>query len=427
MLIGTEIADGDSSTCPPCVAEISHQAAGGLILSHERIDFPSFPYEWPPEMLYQAGSLTLEIADSILHEGFGLKDATPYNILFRGPTPVFVDLLSFERRDAADPRWLPLAQFERTFLLPLLANKFFGLRLDNALLGSRDGLEPQEVFRFLTLRQKARPLFLSHVCMPTWLAGRAGKNSSTLYQKKLLRDSERALFIIGSLFARLRKALDKVRPKERKASPWSRYMDRDCSYSPAQFAVKEAFLREVMVERSPRRVLDVGCNTGYFSVLAAKSGARVVSVDRDPVVVGTLWRKARVDRLDILPLVVDIARPSPAMGWLNLECSSFLQRAHGFFDMVIALALLHHVLVNERVPLSQVLQLFAGLTRNLLVIEFISPQDPMFRHISRGRDSLYGDLTKAAFEAESSEQFDILRAVRVADSDRWLYLLQKKR
>jgi hypothetical protein len=30
-----------------------------------------------------------------LREGFGLKDATPYNVLFRGAQPVFVDLLSF--------------------------------------------------------------------------------------------------------------------------------------------------------------------------------------------------------------------------------------------------------------------------------------------------------------------------------------------
>ncbi len=427
MLISTKIVEGDLSRCPPCVVELSREGEGGLILSHERVDFPSFPYEWPPDMLYEAGSLTLEIADNILHEGFGLKDASPYNILFRGSAPAFVDLLSFERRDAADPTWLPLAQFERTFVLPLLANKFFGLRLDHALLGSRDGLEPEEVYRFLKLPQKLRPLLLSHVCMPTWLAGKAEKNSSTLYQRRLLADSEKALFIVGSLFDRLQKTLDKVKPEEKKTSPWSRYMDRDCSYSQTQFAVKEAFLREVMVERSPRRVLDVGCNTGYFSVLAAKSGARVVSIDRDPVVAGTLWRKASVDRLDILPLVVDITRPSPAMGWLNRECASFLQRGHDFFDMVIALALLHHVVVNERVPLSQVLQLFASLTSNLLVIEFIAPQDPMFRHISRGRDSLFQDLTKAAFENASSERFDILRTVRVADGDRWLYLLQKKR
>ena len=54
------------------------------VWEHERIPFPSFPYEWPPEMLEAAGSLTLDLAEAALEEGFGLKDATPYNVLFRG-------------------------------------------------------------------------------------------------------------------------------------------------------------------------------------------------------------------------------------------------------------------------------------------------------------------------------------------------------
>src|SRR5688572_29657346 len=85
-----------------------------LIIEHERVPFPSFPYEWPPEMLHEAALLTLDLADSLLEDGFGLKDATPYNILFNGPRAVFVDWLSFERRDPSDPTWLPYAQFVRT-------------------------------------------------------------------------------------------------------------------------------------------------------------------------------------------------------------------------------------------------------------------------------------------------------------------------
>src|SRR5579862_7761434 len=88
------------SQCPEIGA-----GADAAIWEHELIPFPSFPYEWPPEMLQAAASLTLDLAESALEEGFGLKDATPYNVLFRGPRPVFVDLLSFERRQPLDATW----------------------------------------------------------------------------------------------------------------------------------------------------------------------------------------------------------------------------------------------------------------------------------------------------------------------------------
>ena len=133
--------------------------SGEMLVEHERIDFPSFPYEWTPEMLHAAGALTLELAQAVLRDGLGLKDATPYNVLFRGPEPVFIDVLCFERRDPGDATWLPYAQFVRTFLLPLLANRHFGLALDQILTTRRDGLEPEEVYRWCTPLQRSDPPF----------------------------------------------------------------------------------------------------------------------------------------------------------------------------------------------------------------------------------------------------------------------------
>src|SRR5438477_6978169 len=94
-----------------------------VFFEHERIWFPSYPYEWPPEMLWAAAELTLELARASLADGYGLKDATPYNVLFRGTEPVFIDVSSFRPRAAGDPMWRPYGQFVRTFLLPLLVNQ----------------------------------------------------------------------------------------------------------------------------------------------------------------------------------------------------------------------------------------------------------------------------------------------------------------
>ena len=103
--------------------------AGALVFEHRPASFPNYPYEWAPEMLLCAAGLTLRLAFAALDHGFGLKDATPYNIMFEGPHPLFLDILSFTRRDPLDIIWQPYAQFVQIFVYPLLVNRYFGIRL----------------------------------------------------------------------------------------------------------------------------------------------------------------------------------------------------------------------------------------------------------------------------------------------------------
>ncbi|HSE96917.1 MAG TPA: class I SAM-dependent methyltransferase [Blastocatellia bacterium] len=401
-------------------------STGGIVVEHERIPFKSFPYEWPPEMLYEAGSLTLDIAESLLKEGMGLKDATPYNVLFRGPAPVFVDLLSFERRDASDPIWLPAAQFERTFLLPLFVAKRFGLQLSQLLSTRRDGLEPEDVYKLCGPLAKLSPGLLSFVTIPTLLGRRTAKDETSLYEKRTSSNPEKARFILDLLFKRLRRALRRAKPEEGKVSVWSDYMVSNNNYSDVQIRRKEELVEAALNDFAPRTLLDVGCNTGHFSIVAARRGASVVAIDYDPVVVGSVWRQTRREGLDVLPLVVDLSRPSPGIGWLNRECPSFLERAGGGFDAVLMLAIIHHLLVTERIPLAEILGLVAHLTRRLAVIEFISPEDSMFRRLARGRDHLFEGLTKGSFETACQSHFEIVRSERIEQSSRWLYVLRKR-
>ena len=190
---------------------IAQQREVAAVFEHERVSFPSYPYEWPPEMLYAAGTLTLDIAETCLKEGYGLKDATPYNVLFRGSQPVFIDLLSFERRHPGDPVWKPHAQFCRTFLLPLLAYKYWGVRPADVFTKRRDGFEPNEVYRFCGPLRRLLPPFLTQVSLPTWLSSKDTKQS--IYREHILQNHEQARFILESLFHRLRRTLRRVEPK----------------------------------------------------------------------------------------------------------------------------------------------------------------------------------------------------------------------
>jgi SAM-dependent methyltransferase len=428
-LVKTEILDAAENTgvlALPEVQQLRESLEPAAVLEHARVPFPSFPYEWPPDMLRAAALLTLDMAAQLLDDGMGLKDATPYNVLFDGPVPIFVDLLSIERRVADDPIWIAYAQFIRTFVLPLMANRYFGLNLDQILTTRRDGLEPEEVYRWLGPLQRFRPAFLTLITIPSMLASREEKNEASLYSRRSAGSAEKARFILHSQFRHLRSSINRFAPKTNVQSTWSGYMGALSHYSDEQFQSKEAFVRDALAEFSPRSVLDVGCNTGRFSALAAQSGARVVAIDYDPVVVGHVWRTAREQNLNILPLAVNLTRPTPGVGWRNQECPSFLKRARGSFDAVMMLAVIHHMLVTERVPLSEIIDLAAELTTDILIIEFIAPDDPMFRRILRGRGELHKDVDHTIFETTCHRHFEIVRSHHNDDSTRWLYLLRKK-
>lgn len=406
---------------------VADESACGLALEHGRVPFVSFPAEWPPEMLHAAGMLTLDLADVFLKEGIGLKDATPYNVLFVGPEPIFIDVLSFEDRNENDPTWVAYAQFVRTFLLPLLVKAHFGLSHDKFFLSRRDGIEPEKIYAMTGIIRRLLPPFLQLVSLPVWLSKRLKVNDSSIYQPHLIRDPDKATYILRSRFAKLRKLMKSLQPASDQNSDWCDYLINNNNYSDEQFAAKSRFVDSALREYAPKRVLDVGCNTGYFSTIAAHRGASVVAIDSDPVVVGKVWSTARQEKLDILPLVVNLTRPTAALGWRNAETPSFLERAAGAFDAVLMLAVVHHMIVSEGIPLPEIIALAAQLTTDLLIIEFVSAEDSMFKRLTRGRDRLYKHFTQKYFESECLRYFEIIEARSFNGSNRCLYVMRIKK
>jgi SAM-dependent methyltransferase len=408
------------------VNEIYEEHGGKVLLEHEPLPFPNFPYEWAAEMLHRAVSLTLDLALDLAEEGLTLKDATPYNVMFRGADAVFLDVLSIERRTPGDPIWLSDAQLIRSFLLPLAAWCSFGIPPSELLLTHHDGLEPESVYRWLSVWGKFLWPWLTLVSIPAWLSRFGRAQGLELHRRKLLSNDDQARFILTSRLRSLRRTARKLAPPFT-SSAWSGYMEGNHSYNPDQFAVKEEFVRAALKEFSPRRVLDVGCNNGHFSFLAARNGAETVAIDLDPVMVGQVWRRATAEAIDVLPLVVNLARPTPAMGWNAGEHPSFLERARNRFDLVLMLAVLHHLWVTDRVPVEEILETVADLTTNLALIEYVGPQDPMFRKLTRGRDHLHRDLNPERFEVMCQKRFDIVRSASLENSARCLYLLRVRK
>jgi len=363
---------------------------GGFWLRHPRIDPISYPCEWTPAQWRAAAELTLGIAGKAIDAGWTLKDATPLNVVFQGARPVFVDVLSFEPRNRHSSVWLAYGQFVRTFLLPLVAAKYLNWPLQ-ATIFWRDGYEPTTLARALPLRHRLNPKLLDVVTLAAMLEGK-GKGSAKPAEAKT--DPELAKHILHKRLARLTKQIRHAAGGE-SASEWSKYNQSATHYQPVDVEAKQAFVRGVLERLRPASVLDIGANTGTYSLMAAEAGAKVVALDNDTAALDELFRAAAIQKRPITAMVANIARPTPAAGWRNREQLSLLDRLNGRFDLVLMLAVIHHLILREQAPLAHIAGLAAELTRRWLLVEWVPPSDPMYQEWLRGRDELYGHLCEA--------------------------------
>ena len=396
---------------------------GELWLQHPRIHPISYPWEWNTAQWLAAADLTLRIADQAIDAGWMLKDATPLNVLFVGSRPVLVDVLSLERRDPRSTVWPAYGQFVRTFLLPLLAEKYLKWSLQ-ATIFARDGYEPRTIYRALDPWQRLYPDLIDVVTLATLFEkpGAAAKKS-VQPRASSVSDPELAAHILHKRLARLGKQVRRA-ARTGKSTEWKDYQQTASHYRSTDTQEKQAFIEKVMESFRPKHVLDIGANTGTYSIIAARAGAEVVALDNDAGALETLGQAAQQGGHRVSTLVANIARPTPASGWRNREQFSLLQRLTGKFDMVLMLAVIHHLILREQIPLPHIADLCAGLTTRWMVVEWVPPSDPMFQEWLRGRDHLYGNLSEDDLHKAFGPFFHVLDRT-VLGNGRVLLLLER--
>ena len=392
---------------------------GSLHLRHPRVSFRSYPWEWSPSLWLSAAELTLDLCTELLADGWILKDATPLNVLFQGTKPIFVDLLSVERLDATRPLWLAYGQFVRTFLLPMVAHSRLGWPLHSMLM-RRDGFEPEEIYSALSWWQRLQRPALSAVTLPRLLANSGSKIASEVASRKV-DDPEITKAVIGKTLSKLRLDMKRAMPASRR-STWSDYTESASHYSADDHTAKQCFVGEALAACRPVRVLDIGCNTGVYSRLAADSGAEVVSIDTDISAVDRLCVDVAQSGKSILPLCVDLAHPTPSTGWENGETVSFLDRCCGHFDTVLMLAVIHHLLLSSQIPLGHIASLCSRVTTRNLIIEWVPPTDIKFIEVLRGREAIYTHIDEDAFREAFAQYFDTVRETTLRNGRILLHL-----
>ena len=384
---------------------------------HDRVPFLSYPYEWSPAMLRGAGELTLDLQEGLLSKGLSLKDATPYNVQFRGVKPVFLDFGSLEP-ESGDGVWIAYNQFCQNFIYPLMVWDAGFRGLPGMFLSRLDGLPFEETVRALGWKPAWRYGAILDYLLPVALSKleRRGFDPSKSVSRDRPKIDHSAEIQKGTV-RRLRKILSHMKLDHGRTT-WSHYATTH-SYLKDEHEKKKAFVAEALVKSGAKRVLDLGANTGDFSRVAAEGeGREVVAADLDEVCLDELFLRAREDGANIQPVRLNAANPSPSIGWRNRERSSFLDRAAGHFDAVLALALVHHLLVTERVPLAEVAGLFDQLAPREAVVEYVGPGDRMFLEITRLRRESYASVTRESFEAAFADRWTVVDKLPFEDLDR---------
>jgi hypothetical protein len=397
--------------------ELAALPGAAAVIRPRELRFISYPYEWCFGQLRDAALLTLELQRRALAAGMRLKDASAYNVQFDGGRPILIDSLSFEVAEPTEP-WPAYRQFCEHFLAPLALIAFRDARCGLMLRDFIDGIPLDYAAGLLPGRTRLRPGLLAHVHLHAGAQRRAAAGGAATEG----RATTRKVTKLGqdALLDNLRRTVTGLRWEPRGA--WLEYRT-STSYTARAAEAKRAAVERFVDTSGAQMVWDLGANVGTYSGVAAGSGRTVLAFDQDAGSVERHWQTLPPElRASVLPLVMDLSNPSPALGWGLEERRSLFER--GPADLIMALALVHHLAIGNNVPLPLVASLFARLGRKAIV-EFVPKEDPMTQRLLAARPDIFPDYTLDAFRAALAAHFRIVEEIPIEDSVRVLFFLER--
>lgn len=398
------------------VAAESVGATGAYkVIKPELVPFLSYPYEWSFSQLKDGALVTLRAQKLALRHGMTLRDATAYNVQFVDGRARLIDTLSFDKYVPGEA-WVAYRQFCQHFLAPLALMSQVDPDLLQLMRVYIDGIPLPLASKLLPVKARLNFGLATHV------------NLHARFQRRHEGTGQRAAASVSresliGLLDSLERTVQALKLTSVSKTEWGDYYG-NTNYSDASFREKERLVGELVERVKPASVLDLGANDGTFSRVAAKAGALVVSADIDPLAVEANYLRVRKDgERRILPLLVDLHNPSPDLGWGNQERLSFTKRARA--EMLLALALIHHLAISNNLPFGRIAEYFAGLGE-WLVIEFVPKSDSKVKRLLSTREDIFPDYTPEGFEAAFGVHYEVRAKQEVSGSERIMYLMQRK-
>ena len=385
------------------------------VLRPERVPFISYPYEWCFSQWKDAALTTLEIQQTAFEFGMSLKDASAFNIQFVAGRPLLIDTLSLEKYREGTP-WIAYRQYCEHFLAPLALMARRDIRLGQLFKNYVDGLPLDLASRLLPSSTWLRPALLIHI----HLHAKSQRKYATKKRGRTAAKISRRGYL-GLLDSQ--KSATLAQNYKLKASDWTEYYS-DNNYTDKASDHKKTLVRDFIQEVKPRTTWDLGANDGTFSRMAGDQGSLTISIDADLASVEANYQRCRREnRGNVLPLCVDLTNPTPALGWAGEERMILLTR--GKPDLVLALALIHHLAIGNNTPLERIAEFLAQVSRHL-VIEFVPKEDSQLQRMLAFRDDVFDRYTQEDFEEVFRRFFSVLRREAIPESARTLYLMRAR-
>jgi hypothetical protein len=383
------------------------------VIKPENIPFISYPYEWCFSQLKDIALLTLSIQIESLKHGMILKDASAFNVQFLNGKPIFIDTLSFEKYVEGTP-WIAYRQFCQHFLAPLALIAYKGEALSKLSQVFLDGIPLELTSSLLTKRSYLNSGIASHIHIHSKIKFKAEKKNTS---GKKIGLSKKQLFNIIEHLEHTVSSLNLASQK----SQWNNYVFEN-SYTEEAKDKKAKIISSWLDTIKPKTIWDMGCNTGFYSVLAAKHCDYLISMDADHLCIDALYNSINKTTTNILPLVIDLANPSPAIGWENRERSTLTQR--GKPDLILALALVHHLRITFGITFNMIAKLFADKGK-WLIVEYVPKEDIQVKEMLLNRADIFSDFNPESFTAAFEKHFQIREKINLTGSGRSLFLMSR--
>jgi hypothetical protein len=389
------------------------------VLVPEQIPVISYPYEWCFGQLRDAALLTLRLEAHALEHGMTLKDASAFNVQFRGSQPIFIDTLSFEPNDGGP--WPAYNQFCRHFVAPLALMSYLGPNFSQCWKPSLDGFPLDCASALLPWHTYLRFGLLVHI----HLHARSQRRYSRCAPPELETPSPRAPGADRkpALVESLRATIEGLRVSG-KATEWSDYYGHTSHYGGESEARKKEIVGRMIDRVRPALVYDLGGNTGEYGRLATGRGAACVCFDIDPQCVQSNYERSKAaGDQHMLPLVMDLTNPTPPLGFHLRERLSLLERDRA--DLLLALAIIHHLRITGNVPFLRIASFLADLGEQL-VVEYVPKHDVMAQSLLRSRKDTFFDYEEDHFLRAFQEHFVMEESVPIPASGRTIYLFRRR-
>lgn len=385
------------------------------LLFPTQISFQSYPFEWSYTQWKKAITAYLQINQIALQFGMILKDATPFNFYMTEGRAVMFDTSSFMFFKNGD-KWTAYKQFCTEFLGLVTLMHFNGQKWARLTKTHLRGLPLVFISKQLPIKSWFNINTLLHIHLHARYTSKKinkGHTNNAGFSKEK----------ISSLFEMILTGLSCWKKPYQYYKHWFGYYQNDIE-STNYLIHKEQVITNWIRKIAPNTLVDLGANTGKFSLIAGKIAKKVIALEADDTCVDGIENEIQKQSINNIDAVVmDLAESTSNIGVLNKEIKSIYTRSKS--EVVLALAIVHHLHISDQLSFKQIAELLALYSKQYVIVEFVPKSDKKVQLLLLDKTLDFSGYNENNFTNALFDWFTITEVVTLEDSERKLLLLEK--